>query len=179
MLIDIACVVFVVMAIIKGYSRGFIVAIFSVISFIVGLAAAMKLSAVVAAYLSEKTHLSNSWLPVLSFAIVFVGVVLLVRLGAGILEKTLQVAMLGWANRLAGIVLYIILYLIVLSILCFYASQIKLISTETLESSVCWSWIQPWGPWAMNGIGKLIPIFKDMFEQLKTFFDGISNRVAT
>ena len=49
MIIDLMAAIAVVFAIIKGYSKGLIVALFSVAGFIVGLAAALKLSSLVAA----------------------------------------------------------------------------------------------------------------------------------
>ena len=72
MIIDIVLAIFLVLAIFKGYNRGFIVALFSLIAFIAGLAAAMKLSATVAAYLGDNVGITKQWLPVLSFLIVFI-----------------------------------------------------------------------------------------------------------
>ena len=37
--------------------------------------------------------------------------------------------------------------------------------------------IQPWGPKIMDGIGKIIPFFKGMFQDLEDFFDGVSKQV--
>jgi len=79
MIIDIIFAVLVVLAIIQGFRRGFIIAIFSFIAIFIGLAAAIKLSAVVADYLAHSTKTSGKWLPILSFAIVFLIVILLVR----------------------------------------------------------------------------------------------------
>ena len=53
MIIDIIFVILIVLALLQGYRRGLIVAVFSLISIIVGLAAAIKLSAVVANYLGH------------------------------------------------------------------------------------------------------------------------------
>jgi len=58
MLIDLIFALLLVMAIIKGYQKGFIVAFFSIIAFIIGLAAALKLSAVVAEYLIQSVNIS-------------------------------------------------------------------------------------------------------------------------
>ena len=51
MIIDIIVVIILILAAIKGFRQGLIVALFSVIAFIVGLAAAIKLSVVVAGLL--------------------------------------------------------------------------------------------------------------------------------
>ncbi len=178
MIVDVFFIILMVLAIFKGYTRGFIVALFSIFAFIAGIAAAMKLSTVVANYLGNNASIAKQWLPVISFLLVFIIVVLLVRLGASVIEKTIQLAMLGWVNRIAGIVLYVALYVVLLSVLIFYASQVKLITNKTLESSVTWPYLQPWGPFAMNGLGKLLPFFKDMFAELQRFFENISLKVS-
>ena len=98
-------------------------------------------------------------------------------LGAGLLEKTAELALLGWANKLAGILLYIALYAVMLSVLLFYAEKVNLIAAGTIASSKAYGFIQPWGPKAMNAIGTLIPVFKDMFIQLEDFFAGISAEI--
>ena len=49
MVIDLIFAILIVFAIIRGYQRGLIVGLFSLVAVIIGLAAALKLSAVVAA----------------------------------------------------------------------------------------------------------------------------------
>ncbi len=178
MIIDLLFAVILVLAIFKGYRRGLIVGIFSFIAIIVGLAAAIKLSAVVAAYMGQSVKISEQWLPVISFAIVFLIIVLLVRLGANFIQRTAEVAMLGWINRLGGITLYAALYITVFSVLIFYAEQVNLIKQPAIDKSVTWSFVQPWGPKAINAFGAIIPLFKDMFTELEQFFDGVSKKVS-
>lgn len=177
MLIDFIFAALIILAIFKGYQKGLILAVFSIIAFIIGLAAALKLSTVVADYLKTSVSVSAKWLPFIAFALVFFVVVLLVRLGAKLIEKTFQAVMLGWLNRIGGIVLYVLLYLIILSIFVFYAEKLQLLQPATIQSSVTYKFIQPWGPVVMDNIGRLIPAFKDMFTQLGDFFNSISNKI--
>lgn len=178
MILDILLLIILVLAVIKGYQRGLIVGVFSFIAVIIGLAAAMKLSAVVAGYIGDSVKISDQWLPVISFAVVFIGIVLLIRLGANLLQRTAEVAMLGWVNRLGGILFYTAIYIIVFSVVLFYAEQVHLIQPATIEHSVTYSYIQPWGPKAVNGFGAVIPVFKDMFAELETFFGGVADNVS-
>lgn len=177
MFIDLIFAVFMVMALFKGYQKGLIVALFSIIAFILGLAAALKLSAVVTTYLNDSINVSARWLPFIAFALVFFVVVLLVRLGGKLVEKAFQVAMLGWANRIGGIFLYAALYTIILSIFIFYAEKLQLLQPATIQSSATYHFIQPWGPKVMDSFGTVIPWFKDMFIQLGEFFNGLSNKM--
>ena len=177
MILDIIVAVILIIAVVKGYRQGLIVALFSAVAFIIGLAAALKLSAVVADHLGKAVKVSDKWLPIISFAVVFLIVVLLVRLGARFIQKTVELAMLGWLNRLGGILLYAGLYILIFSILLFYADQLELIRAETKAGSVTYHYIQPWGPKLMDGLGKIIPVFKGMFRDIEDFFDTVSKQV--
>lgn len=179
MLLDFLFAVIIVFAILRGYQRGFVVGLFSLVAVIIGLAAAMKLSTVVAGYIGSAVKVSDQWLPIISFAVVFLIVILLIRLGARAIEKTVEVAMLGWVNKIGGIILFAAIYITVFSVLLFYAEQVRVIQPETINKSVTYSFIQPWGPKAINGFGSIIPIFKDMFGDLEQFFDGVSTKIST
>lgn len=178
MILDLVFAVILVLAVIKGYQRGLVVGLFSLVAVIIGLAAAMKLSAVVAGYIGDAVKVSDEWLPIISFVLVFILVVILIRLGANAIERTVEVVLLGWLNRLGGILLYAVIYTIVFSVLVFYAVQVDLLQPATIEKSVTYPFIQPWGPKVINGIGSVIPIFKDMFAELEQFFEGVAKRIA-
>ena len=165
-------------ALVKGYLNGFIVAVFSVIALMVGLAAAMKLSTVVAVYLKDSGSLTNKWLPILSFIIVFLAALLIVRLGAAAIQKGMELVMLGWLNRLAGIALYAMLYTIILSVVLFYAGKINVVTPESFINSYSYPFIQPWGPKAINSLGIVVPFFKNMFHQLEAFFTTVAPKQA-
>lgn len=178
MLIDIVFAMAMVMACIKGYQKGLIVALFSVVAFIVGLAAALKLSAVVAGWLQHSVAVSAQWLPLLSFALVFLAVVLLVRWGARLVQQSVEAVLLGWVNRIGGILLFAVLYIIIISILLFYAQRLALIKPETVTASASAGFIQPWGPAVINNFGKMIPVFKDSFADLEQFFANIGQQMS-
>ncbi|MGZ5252853.1 MAG: CvpA family protein, partial [Flavitalea sp.] len=154
-----------------------IVGIFSLVAIIAGLAASLKLSSVVAIRMGESTGISARWIPVLSFLAVFIGVVLLVNIGAKIIEQAVEMMMLGVVNKIAGVFLYVILHTIIFSILLFYATQLSWIGDQTIRDSRVYGWVQPVGPFIINGLGKLFPMFSDLFEQLKEFFQKVSEKI--
>lgn len=176
MLPDIIALILLVMAVYKGFRKGLIVAIFSFLAFIIGLAAALKLSAVAANYIGDAISLSQRWLPVVAFLLVFLVVVLLVKLGAVIIEKLVNVVMLGWVNRLGGILFFVLIYFFIYSIVLFYAAQLGILKPAVAENSFTYNLIAPLAPAIMNGIGMIFPFFRDMFEQLLDFFQGVSAR---
>jgi len=176
-MIDIVFAILIIVACIKGFQKGLVVALFSIIAFIIGIAAALKLSAAVAGWLSNSTNVSAKWLPFLSFALVFLIVVVLVNLGGKFIEKTFQMALLGWVNRLGGMLFYAALYIIIFSVFLFYAEKVHVLKPANIQASQTYSFVQPWGPIVIDNFGKVIPVFKDMFTQLETFFNSAANKI--
>lgn len=177
MVIDIIFLVLIIFAVFKGISKGFIVAVFSLLAFIIGLAAALKLSATVAKHLQEKINIGGYWLPVLSFALVFIAVAFLIRWAAALLKKAVSIVFLGWIDTLAGILLYAIIYLMCFSIVLFFATRIHLISPQAQATSKTYFFIEPFGPEIISLLGKVLPFFSHMFSDLSHFFQGVSKKV--
>lgn len=174
MFIDIIALIILAMAIFKGYSRGLIVSILSFLGILIGLAAAIKFSVTVSVWLDDKTDISAQWLPFLSFILIMIAVILAVRWIANITEAAVEIVLLGWLNKLGGIILYVLVYLMVYSIVLFYATQMGLLKEETIKASQTYGIIEPWGIKAINALGYIIPFFKDMFTDLQNFFDNLT-----
>ena len=177
MIIDFIFIILMILALIKGFRNGFVVAVFSFLGILIGLAAAMKLSTVVAGWLKDSTQISAAWLPFLSFVLVMIAVVLLVRLGALFIQSAMELVLLGWLNKLSGIILYAVLYITLFSVMLFYAEKIHWFKPDTFIASRTYAFIQPWGPKAINLFGTLIPFFKGMFEELSHFFENVHEQV--
>jgi membrane protein required for colicin V production len=174
MFIDTLCIILLITACIKGYSRGLIVAVFSFFAIFLGILAAVKLSAVVANYLQEHAKLSLQFLPFIAFALVMISVAILVKFLAKIIEKTAEFVLMGWINKAGGILLYGLLYFSVLSVSLFYLTHSGIIGISTVESSSFYKYIEPLGPKTVNAVGHIIPIFKNLFIQLNNFFTVVA-----
>ncbi|MBC7650174.1 MAG: CvpA family protein [Deinococcales bacterium] len=175
--VDIIFFIILLSAAYKGYTRGFIVSVVSFLAIIIGLAAAVKLSTVVANWLRESTNISSQWLPFLSFAIIMIVVMILLRLVVNVLQKSVEFLLLGWANKIAGILFYAIIYTLIFSILIFYAEKMAILKQDIIASSKCYPYVQPLGIKVINELGKIVPLFKDLFTQLEAFFSIVSKKV--
>lgn len=176
--IDIIAMILLVMAVFKGLRKGLVVALFSFVAYLVGLAAALKLSTLMADYIGTNVDVSQRWLPFLAFFLVFVIVVLLVRLGAKAIEGAMRLMLLGWLNRLGGVVLYLLLYFFIFSILLFYATQLHWLKEKTIRASVTYDFIEPFAPTIMDILGGVIPFFRHMFDELLDFFGKVGTKKA-
>lgn len=179
MTIDFAFFIVIALAVFKGFTKGFVVALFSFFAYVIGLAAALKLSIVAAHYFESSSTLPAKWIIVLSFSIVFIAVVFLVNILGRILKKAVSLAMLGWIDRLAGIVLYILIYLLIFSVILFFLEKTMLLQPETIAASKVHGFVAPWAPVVIDNLGKIVPVFHDLFTQLQAFFGRLSDKLAS
>jgi membrane protein required for colicin V production len=176
-MIDIILYIVVILAIIQGWRKGLIMALFSMVCGLIGLAAAVKLSAVLATHMKSDLHVTSRWLPVIAFILVFVMALLIIRWAGKLVEKLVQLVLLGWLNKLGGILLFLILYLAVYSIILFYGTKIQFISKRAVSDSHFYSLIAPFGPGVIRVITGFIPYGHDMFHALEGFFDKIAHNI--
>jgi membrane protein required for colicin V production len=57
------------------------------------------------------------------------------------------------------------------------ANQLYWLSPELKTQSVVYPFVEPIGPAVMNLWGKIVPVFKDMFENLQSFFDKAAQEI--
>ena len=174
MIIDILVLVTAVFAFIKGYSKGLIMALFNAVSLIIALAVAIKFSSLISPFVAEKTNVGH-YAPIVSFALVFMAAVFIIRMAGKAIEKTFETVDIGFVNKLGGGMLYLGVRLSVLSILLYYIGQMEGIPETLINESITYSTIASWGPTVINGLGYLIPWFQDMFQDLNDYFDSVSN----
>ena len=171
--IDLLLALFLLAAIYFGYQRGLILAVFSLVSLWLGILLAFKFSALVATWLGDRIDVSDKWLPILAFVIVLIGVVILVRLGAKALESALELAQLGMLNRLAGSVLYVILFLSVSAALLQGLQWAGAISDADRQDSIYLLHVQPLFMQGAQALSGWTPGLSDVFDTLRTFFDAV------
>ncbi len=169
MIIDLFTLLIIICAVMKGYGKGFIVAIASFFALYIGLAVALKFSVKVSHWFQSHGHNGN-WMPFLSFMLVIIAVIILVRLGATLLQKAMELFMLGWLNRIAGMLVYIIIFLSIYSTILFYATKMDILTPEITKESKTYFLIEPLGPGIIAAMGKIIPFFEGVFEELKQYF---------
>lgn len=174
MVLDIIAVILVVVFFIRGYMKGLIVAAFSVLAIILGIFCALKLSERLATWLMENDYVTSGWAQVVSYAILFMGVMLLVRLVAKALESGLKVVMLGWANKAAGGLLYAMIGVVVWSTFLWLGREVNVVTDEHIAESKTYEYVAPVAPMVAEKVGVLWPMAKDLFNDLEFFFDTVN-----
>jgi membrane protein required for colicin V production len=176
MALDITGLIIIALFFIRGYTRGLIVVAFSVIAILLGILCALKLSQSLATWMLEHGYTTAGWAPMLSYLILFVGVVLVVRLIAKMLQKALETLKLGIFNKLAGGLLYGLLGAVLYSSILWIGARMNMFSPELVASSKTYYWLSQLAPWFFSMAGNLLPFAKDVFGKLQQFFDAVGKK---
>jgi membrane protein required for colicin V production len=170
MIIDALIAVSAALAIYRGYGKGIIMAVLSLVGIILGMLLSVKLSSTVAQYLIDNKISSAQYATLLSFVVVFLAVVLGMRLLIKFLEGVLKITMLSGVNKLAGSALYLIINLIIASSILWMGKNIGLIGATALNDTIIAKNIEPIAPLLLNSMDKITP----WLDEAKGAFQKIS-----
>lgn len=100
----------------KGYNKGFVIEIASFIALGLGIWGGVKFSYISAEYLSQLFDISEKLMPLISFAITFILIVIAVFTVAKLLQKVIKMVALGFVNRLAGLLFGCLKFALIVSV---------------------------------------------------------------
>jgi membrane protein required for colicin V production len=92
----------------KGFKKGFVMELFTILALLVGLYAAFHFSDKITEMIVGKTHEKPGYLPAISFLLLFLAVGAMVYFGGKALEQVLKIAQLSFLNKGIGAVIGIL-----------------------------------------------------------------------
>jgi len=121
----------------QGFKRGLIIELTSLLALILGIYAALYFSGYAANFLVNNMDMESKYVPVTSFILTFIVVVVVVYFVGKILEKLVNMVALGFLNKLAGSFFGILKAAIFLSIVLLIINQFNddLISRQKKKNS--------------------------------------------
>jgi len=144
--IDIIFAVPLVWAIYKGFTKGLVIEIASLIAIILGVYGGLHFSYFIACILK----LSSSYSHLIYFAVTFLMIVIAVFLLAKLLEKSLNIIALGFANKLAGAFFGVLKIAFLLSVILFLFNKIDskmcIIPEKTKNESLLYKPVSAFAP---------------------------------
>jgi membrane protein required for colicin V production len=156
--LDIVALCIVGLLVFNGIRKGFIISLASLVALILGIWGAIHFSNYISVILERNLHPSGTWLPVLSFTITFILVIVIVILIAKGIEKLVSLAGMGLMNHIAGGIFGLVKGLILVSVLFFIVTSFdpkeKMIPKETKEKSFCYSTVERIFPTVMGWFGE-------------------------
>lgn len=160
MWIDILSGTILIIAILQGYRNGLIRAIISFFSLFIGLVLAFQLAGYVATQLKAHTKIASHWLPFIAFLVVLILVMILLKMLTGILQQTAEWLLLGWLNKLLGIILYALIYGTIWSALLYFMQILGIVEKASIKEAYSYTYLDAWWPFCMQKLSVWLPSIK-------------------
>ncbi|MBT3386248.1 MAG: CvpA family protein [Prolixibacteraceae bacterium] len=137
--IDIVLGLLLAFSAINGFRKGLIVELASLAALILGIWGAIEFSDITSEFLVENFNMNSDHLNIISFVVTFVGIVILVHIVGNVVNKLVETVMLGFVNKLAGLVFGILKSALILSIILVVFDKIdeevEILSSESKAES--------------------------------------------
>lgn len=161
---DIIVGIILLVAAYKGFKRGLVFELISIIGLVIAIYGAFKFSYMAESYLLANAKDIEKFIPLLSFVIVFLIILLVIILMGKIMEKMINFTGLGIFNKLAGVVFGVIKAALIVGILTGlllrFEPSVKIINDKTKKNSVLY---QP----VMLLVQTCKPILQDIYFEFK------------
>ena len=167
MVIDILLLILLALAVYKGWTKGFIMAIFVFVSYFVALALAFHFSGTVEGYINTHSSSDSKWFSFLSFVLVMIAGIIAVRLVGKVIEKSAELLMLGFFNRLMGIVVMAFIYATFFAVILVYCKRFNIISEGNSSDSRTFTYLINYGQWLVEQFSEWLPALKNLFNDIK------------
>lgn len=163
--LDIILAIPLVWGIFRGFRKGLVIEIASLIAAVLGVWGAVHFSY----FISDTLNLTSPYSPLISFVITFVIIVVIVYLLAKLIEKSINLLALGFLNKLAGAFFGLLKIAFFLSILLLIISKASidkpLIPEEDQKGSMLYPAVSSFAP-------RIIP--KLNFEEIKMKLESVT-----
>lgn len=163
--LDIVLLLCFIPGIVRGISKGFLEQVLALVGIVLSVWAAFKFSALLCTWLEPRLGLSGTVLNVVAFALILVAVSLAVLLLAKLLTKVIQMATLGWVNRLLGLLFALVVNALVIGLVIILFDTLNqrfgMVQAETLDASLVYR--------TLRDISYFVfPYLKDLIAQTPT-----------
>ena len=160
--IDIVIVCFFLPALFFGIKNGMVKQLVALAVIYFGIVLSLRFATTVSQWVLEHVKMTEFWAKAVSFILIFFAVALLLSLFGRIIEKIIKITLLGWLNKLLGVVMTFILTILLLSVVVYLVDSannlLEFIPKEKLEESRFY-------PALLQLSQEVFPHFKELFSK--------------
>jgi len=166
--LDIMITVPILYGLIKGIKHGLVKEITGLVSIVVGVYVSVHFSELLTPYFKESLKGNESFIPILSFALLFIVTLLLIKFFGYLADKFMKALALGVVNYILGGVFGALKMVIIISFVIHIADQIDIIPKETKQTAV----LHPYASEIINIIAPQLDKKKNLFDKIEQETDS-------
>lgn len=170
--VDLFLLLPVAFAIMRGYRKGIIIEVFSLVALVLAIIVSMKFTTTIMTSLAPSLHGAH-YLPFWTYAVVFIGMFILVAQLGNVFDVAANLLQLGLVNKVAGSAFSLVKILFMISLFFWLGDRITLIPRDICDHSFFYSHFHSLAPIIINKITPVLPHMGDLMARVEYFFDII------
>ncbi|MCF6360023.1 MAG: CvpA family protein [Cyclobacteriaceae bacterium] len=156
-----------------GFKKGFIVGVISLLALILGVFGGFYFLNWGISILITEFGFTGKLIPIISFIIIFIGIIIIVNFIGTMLKKFVQMILLGGVDKLAGALMGALMWTFLVSSLIWVAAVFKLsFPSDWEQGSMLLGYVKPVAPFMASILDGIIPAVSDIFEGLSELIDS-------
>ena len=176
MLIDILFFATIAYGFFKGFKQGIINSLFSVVSIIIALMAAFKLSPYMTEMLEKGFNIYNPFMFLAGFILTFFLTKWLLHFASEAVTGVLEVAHANLLNQVVGAGVLTVLFSFFFSVLVWFADSVRIITPEVKATSMSYRFLEPLRESGFKFIGDAKPVFQQFLTRTDKMIDGVEKQ---
>lgn len=174
--IDLIVLIFAALFFLKGYSKGILYTVLRFLGLILSILIATHFSNVIADKLFNAEHSAFiKMLPVLSYSTTLFLSLFLINFGLKFILKPINRSILSPINKVSGGLVYSLFVLVIAGSILWFLQSMDVLNQQSLEGSYVSQYLIPIMPMIFNVIGSAIPVFKESYNELNTYFQQLAS----
>ena len=157
----------------RGFRKGFLLEIVTIVAFIVAVIGGFKLLHWGMDMLDRHFDISGALLPYLAFILIFIAIIVLMNILGKVLKKVLDMTLLGAVDNLAGAILAVFKWSFGISVILWLSNSFGLTLPEGFTSgSLLYPYLLPLAPTIVEYSAVIMPFAQDLFDGIKNMLEG-------
>ena len=155
----------------KGFRKGLIIEVVTLVAFVVGIWGAMHFSDFTADHLKDVMEIDPKFLNTVAFVLTFVLLVILVNLIGHLLTKAIKAMNLGFFNRLGGVIIGLAKGLLLCSTFVLVINNLQwfgVVKEEVRKESLLYPYVEKTVPYLYKGFDLVKGYAKEMMPEEET-----------
>ncbi|MCG8474605.1 MAG: CvpA family protein [Cytophagales bacterium] len=172
--IDLVLTVLLICGAYRGYQKGFLVEVLSLISLFAGIVGAFYFLDAATEFLSQYWHSYQQAIPYLAFVMLFAVIIISFHTLGQVIKKVLDMTFLGSLDSLVGAMLGAVKWALGISILLWAMQSTGLTNAEWEQNSQLYPYIASFAPLLFEWLAPYLPQVKELFEEVKSIITTAS-----
>ena len=169
MILDIVFALLVIAGFMKGFNDGIIKSVFTLASYIIGFFTGLRLSLTFSEFLQQSTNIPVKLLPAISFIVIFILVLLMIRFFVYLFEKILTGIRLNFINKIAGGLVWCLIVSMIIGSALWLMERSNLLNDSTMSGSITYPYVKSVGAITVENTGQVVPFIKKTISELDEF----------